>query len=421
MHVRRLREKLPFLAEALVTVKQFGYKLLDPAPAARATPAAAPEVHAVRLDFRRTLLLTSLGATAAALVFVWLVMPAAPALTARGARPGRGLGASWRSWPRRRSRRGYRARAAAIADVGRRYALGDLSRPGPDYGDDDLGMAARALDAAVHEQGRRVDTLSRDRARMEAILGSMVEGVLVVDETGRLQLVNDAARRMLRVEGDAVGRPYVEAIRHPGHRRALRQGAAPARRPRPSSCRSAATARATWSPGWRRSSPPGAARSWCCTTSPTSSAPTRSAATSSPTCRTSCARRSPPSAAMPRRCSTTPDDAEARQRFLEIIQRHAARMERLVKDLLRLARLDAGQERSSARRADVPALCRGRGRRPGAVDRGEAAGGVGRRRWRRHGAAVRVDAAKLHDILRNLVENAVNYTQPGGAVDVWRR
>jgi DNA-binding response OmpR family regulator len=32
VHVRRLREKLPLLTEALVTVKQFGYKLLDPAP-----------------------------------------------------------------------------------------------------------------------------------------------------------------------------------------------------------------------------------------------------------------------------------------------------------------------------------------------------------------------------------------------------
>ena len=32
VHVRRLREKLPPLAEALVTVKQFGYKLVDPAP-----------------------------------------------------------------------------------------------------------------------------------------------------------------------------------------------------------------------------------------------------------------------------------------------------------------------------------------------------------------------------------------------------
>jgi two-component system alkaline phosphatase synthesis response regulator PhoP len=35
VHVRRLREKLPLLAEALVTVKQFGYKLADPPPEGR--------------------------------------------------------------------------------------------------------------------------------------------------------------------------------------------------------------------------------------------------------------------------------------------------------------------------------------------------------------------------------------------------
>jgi two-component system alkaline phosphatase synthesis response regulator PhoP len=32
VHVRRLREKMPVLVDALVTVKQFGYKLVDPAP-----------------------------------------------------------------------------------------------------------------------------------------------------------------------------------------------------------------------------------------------------------------------------------------------------------------------------------------------------------------------------------------------------
>ena len=34
VHVRRLREKVPFLEDALVTVKQFGYKLMEPAPRA---------------------------------------------------------------------------------------------------------------------------------------------------------------------------------------------------------------------------------------------------------------------------------------------------------------------------------------------------------------------------------------------------
>ena len=32
VHVRRLREKVPMLADAIVTVKQFGYKLVDPSP-----------------------------------------------------------------------------------------------------------------------------------------------------------------------------------------------------------------------------------------------------------------------------------------------------------------------------------------------------------------------------------------------------
>ena len=34
VHVRRLREKIPALSEAIETVKQFGYRLLDPRPAA---------------------------------------------------------------------------------------------------------------------------------------------------------------------------------------------------------------------------------------------------------------------------------------------------------------------------------------------------------------------------------------------------
>ena len=114
-----------------------------------------------------------------------------------------------------RDKAARQARAGAMQSVARRYALGDLSRPAPDYGDDDLGGVARAMDAAVHELGQRVNALARDRARMEAILASMVEGVLVVDGQGRLQLVNEAARNLLKLEREASGRPYVEAIRHP--------------------------------------------------------------------------------------------------------------------------------------------------------------------------------------------------------------
>ena len=49
---------------------------------------------------------------------------------------------------------GVNQRVNAIQAVARRYALGDLSRPAPDYGDDGLGSVARSMDQAVQEIGR---------------------------------------------------------------------------------------------------------------------------------------------------------------------------------------------------------------------------------------------------------------------------
>ena len=68
---------------------------------------------------------------------------------------------------------------------------------------------------------------------MEAILSGMVEGVLVMDEQGVVQLANEAARRALRVRDDPVGRRYVElsAIRTSRRRSAARCAASrPTRR-----------------------------------------------------------------------------------------------------------------------------------------------------------------------------------------------
>src|SRR5688572_17321799 len=106
-------------------------------------------------------------------------------------------------------------RVSTIARVAERYSAGDLTRTTYDHGSDELGTVARALDSSVQQLGGRIEELSRDRARMEAILSGMVEGVLVVDRQGRLQLVNRAAQQLLRVEPSATGRPYLEVIRHP--------------------------------------------------------------------------------------------------------------------------------------------------------------------------------------------------------------
>ena len=84
-------------------------------------------------------------------------------------------------------------------------------------------------------------------------------------------------------------------------------------------------------------------------------------------------------------------------------------MERLVKDLLRLARLDARQETLERAPCDVRQLFRG-------VVADLAPAIEAKRQRDHHRCAARTrhgvsaDPAKLHDIVRNLVENAVNYS-----------
>ncbi len=371
------------------------------------------------LDYRLSVLLTAVGSTLAALTFVLITLDADVAHTRVRPAVAVGLGAALgiiiavvlSSALAARQR----ARATAIADVGRRYALGDLSRPGPDYGDDDLGLAARALDLAVHEQGRRVAELSRDRARMEAVLGSMVEGVLAVDDTGRLQLVNEAARRMLRVEGESVGRPYVEAIRHPGiveqFRQVLSGGAAQAFE--------LSVSRDGERELVARLAPVVATgRGAVLVLHDITDLKRADQIRRDFVANVSHELRTPLTAirGYAEALLDDEDDADSRHRFLEIIQRHAARMERLVKDLLRLAQLDAGQEVLECAPADIPALVAGV-----VDDMAEAIAAKQLVVTTEAGADTRgmsIDGAKVHDILRNLVENAVNYTQPGGAVHV---
>ena len=300
------------------------------------------------------------------------------------------------------------ARVNTIAQIARRYSAGDLRSPGLDYGDDELGTVARALDASVQELARRLDELGRDRARMEAILAGMIEGVIVIDPQGRVGLVNDAARRMLRTDPLAIGRHYVETIRHPGIVELV-----------------AAALGGRISEGLQLSPPRDSSRTIMARASPVTSSGAQGAvlvlhditdlrradqirrdfvANVSHELRTPLtAIRGYVEASSDRETS-----ADDRQRFLEIVARQTLRMERLVKDLLRLARLDAGQETLDVVSCDVRALIQGV-----VADLAPTADARGQTIETTIGADVgtlRGDPAKLHDALHNLVANAVTYS-----------
>jgi two-component system phosphate regulon sensor histidine kinase PhoR len=308
-----------------------------------------------------------------------------------------------------------RGRVTTMLSAAKRYTLGDLTRPSPDYGDDDLGQVARAMDQAIHEIGRQVDNLSRDRARMEAILASMIEGVLVVNEQGRLQLVNVAARRILKLEQGSIDHSYVEAIRHPGIVEHIGRALAGEET---EGLELSVTRDTTRTLVARVAPVVTAGRGAVLVLHDITELRKADLVRRDFVANVSHELRTPLTAikGYAEALLDEPDDADAREKFLDIIHRHATRMERLVKDLLRLARLEAGQETVELVPCDVEGLLRGIANdfEPIAAQKQQTV----HTRVAPEAATLVTDATKLHDIARNLVENAVNYTPQGGAIDV---
>jgi two-component system, OmpR family, phosphate regulon sensor histidine kinase PhoR len=302
------------------------------------------------------------------------------------------------------------ARLQSLAATARRYGRGDLSRPSGEYGDDEIGQLGRALDDSFRELSRRIGELEGSRMRVAAILSGMVEGVIVVDGDGCMQLVNDSARQMLGIVADGpVLERYLHAIRHPeivGLFDAATAGRQPEHAEIVLPSGSVVIARAV------PLAHGGAVLVLHDITRLRQADQVRRdfVANVSHELRT-------PLTAIRGYAEALRDDTLAaveRERFLDIIGRHTERMTRLVQDLLRLARVEAGQEPAEMVPCDVAALFQTTiaDLRPRIDARQQRiathiAPGAGH---------LLSDPLKLEEILKNLVENAVNYAPEGSEI-----
>ena len=309
-------------------------------------------------------------------------------------------------------------RVSAVAQVARRYREGDFSQPVRDHGRDEIGIVAGVLDETARELGLRLREAARERAHMDAILTGMVEGVVLVDSSGHLVLVNPAVRAMLRLSATPEGRHYLEVVRQPGIASQLASalgGATPPAVEVVLDADSRRTFMANVVPvahergggavlvlhdvtDLRRADQ--MRRDFVANVSHELRTPLTSirgyveALLDSP---------------------VGPDEA---RRFLDVIARQATQMERLVRDLLRLARLDAGQESIDRRPVPIAGVLK-------AVER-DLQPLLDSRRQRiaavlDDDAGVAGDAAKLQDVFRNLIENASNYSPEGATIDITAR
>ncbi len=311
-------------------------------------------------------------------------------------------------------------RVNAIAAVARRYAAGDFSDRVPEHGSDELGTVARSLDETARELGRRMVELTDDRARMEAILAGMSEGVLVCNAQGRIMLANDAVRRLLRADDLAVGQHHLEVLRHPDVGELLAAAIA-GRRP----------------DGLEFSPPRDPNRTIVARAAPVAAAGAQGVVLvlhdisdlrhadrvrRDFVANVSHELRTPLTAIqgyVEALLDDDPPDAAEARRFLAIIDRQASRMERLVRDLLRLARLETGQELVERVPFQTDTIFAGvitelenaiKARRQHVVCSLEA-----------EAASLVSDPGKVHDAVKNLLENAVSYAPQGTRIDLAAR
>ncbi len=294
----------------------------------------------------------------------------------------------------------------AVGDVAQAIAGGDLGRRAPSLRQDELGGLGRAMNRMAEELAEKMEKLRIARARLEATLSTMEDGVLSLDREGVVRLANDAATSLFALSASPVGIKLWEAVRIPGLEEAAR---------------SALKAGAPWSApveaGSRilslrltpvREGGEGAVLVARDMTEDRRYDELRKefVANASHELRT-------PLAMIQGYVETLLDGAlhderEARE-FLGIIDRNVRRLTAIVADLLDLSRLESGRQVLAPERIDVASLFERMREtyQPLAAKKGQTlvVDGAGE---------LQADPLLLEQALGNLLDNAVKYTPEGG-------
>ena len=297
-----------------------------------------------------------------------------------------------------------------LRDVARGLAAGDLTRRPSLTAPGEVGDLATALHRMADLLATRLRALEADDALMAALVEALNEGVLAVDPGRRVVRVNESGRRLLGLRGQ-VPIPIDQLPRERTLREAIDTALA-------------------------GEIPPSAEirvedRTLALTTRPLASGGAVVAVFDlTPIRRLEMIRRDfvanvshelkTPLTVIGGFAETLADEdlpADQRHRFIETIQAHAQRMQRIVDDLLDISRIESGGWRPDPVPIDAAAAAR-------EVVAALQDVAVSKRvtmevRPHESAPAVRADPTALRQILSNLVENAIRYTPEGGSVTVF--
>jgi signal transduction histidine kinase len=291
-----------------------------------------------------------------------------------------------------------------LRDVARAIAAGDLSRRPALAAPGEVGDLASALHRMAEQLAHRLEALEADEQLMTAVLESLEEGVIAVDDRGMVIRINQRARVLLGV-GSSL--PFARELlpREPVLREAIEHataGSATNATEVPLNDRTVAIASRPLLTG-------GAVVTVFDLTVLRRLETIRRdfVANVSHELKT-------PLTAVSGYAETLLDDgipAEQRRQFVTTIRDNATRMQRIVDDLLDLSRIESGGWRPNATRVAVDGIVRDvfDGIQPAAAAKGLALVSE----IAPNATHVLVDPTAFRQVLVNLVENAVRYTREG--------
>lgn len=106
-------------------------------------------------------------------------------------------------------------RIRTLTDTAQRFTQGDLSQRALLDSQDDFGILAKTMNQMASALTGRLRDMESEQKKLSAIISSMSEGVLAVDISKNILMMNPAAERLFKIERSrAEGRTLIEAARN---------------------------------------------------------------------------------------------------------------------------------------------------------------------------------------------------------------
>lgn len=102
----------------------------------------------------------------------------------------------------------------AMSAIAKAMAGGDFSKKVSINASDEIGELAQALNSMSEEIKEKIDKINSEGAKLDLVLSSMFEGVIVTDERERIILMNPSLRKLFFLDFDPVGKKPLEVIRN---------------------------------------------------------------------------------------------------------------------------------------------------------------------------------------------------------------